>query len=98
MIFLVPSLSLIFALWVFFDSQKHGFSFGRGLLWSILVFLGWIISLPLYLMVRKKKGRIFAKDRDKASPPGVYICFYCRQSYTGDLKICPNCGQNLMRG
>lgn len=67
MIFLVPSLSLVFALWVFFDSQKHGFSFGRGLLWSILVFVGWIIFLPLYLVVRRK-ARDFAEPQKTASP------------------------------
>ncbi len=96
MIFLLPSLSFVVALWVFFDSQKHGFSFGRGLLWSILVFFFLILFLPLYLVIRNKSK----KPRDSggpAAPSTRRICFYCRQPYEGEPELCPHCGQDLSR-
>jgi hypothetical protein len=95
LIFLLPSLSLIVALWVFFDSQKHDFSFGRGLLWAVLVFSVLFIFLPVYLVVRKKP-RLRQEDAQE-TPPVWRTCFYCRQTYEGEPGQCPHCGQDLSR-
>ncbi len=94
MIFLIPSITLLAALWVYFDSQKHGFSFGRGLLWSILVFFFLILFLPLYLVIRKRSR--FQQSREPG-PPVRHTCLYCRQSYEGEPQVCPHCGQDLSR-
>ena len=59
LLFFVP---MVAALWVFFDSQKRGYSIGKGLLWAIGVFFVMIVFLPLYLAARNRMQR-------KASPP-----------------------------
>ncbi|MCX5913334.1 MAG: hypothetical protein NTV04_15545 [Deltaproteobacteria bacterium] len=88
----VPTLA---ALWVFFDSQKRGYSIGKGLLWAIGVFFVMIVFLPLYLAVRNRKQRTASppsSQRDSAPPTP---CFYCGRPYEGNPKLCPHCGQNL---
>ena len=86
---------LIVAMWVFFDSQKHGYTFWQGLLWAIGVFFLLIVFLPLYFFSRNKRRRLApAPERVETPTPGT-ACFYCGQPYPGDPKTCPNCGQNL---
>lgn len=93
--FVFPLLSLIAALWVFFDSQKRGYSAGKGLLWAIGVFFLLIIFLPLYLFSRRKRQREMAEAKAASGPPPLTECFYCGRGYEGQPKICPHCGQNL---
>ena len=93
--FIVPSIMMIIALWVFFDSQKHGYSVWEGLLWAIGVFFALVIFLPLYLYFRSKRRRLAAGARAARSPSSLTPCFYCGRGYEGDPKICPYCGQTL---
>lgn len=97
--YLLLLVNLVAALWVFYDSQKHGYSIGKGLLWAIGVFFLLIVFLPLYLIVRKRKERLAAQERQTRqilSP--LTPCFYCGQGYEGDPKVCPHCGQTLKMG
>jgi hypothetical protein len=96
LIYLFHSLSLIVAFWVYFDSQKRGFSFGRGLLWAVLVFFFLIVFLPMYLAIRKKPG--LRRKSPGEVPPMWHTCFYCRRPYEGEPKLCPHCGQDLSKG
>jgi uncharacterized paraquat-inducible protein A len=93
--FLMPLVSLIVAIWVFYDSQKWGYTVWRGLLWAMGVFLALIIFLPLYLVARKKRERLTAEAQKTQSPTPLTICFYCRQGYEGEPDVCPHCGQKL---
>lgn len=86
-------LSLIASLWVFFDSQKRGFTIARGLLWAVGVFFLLIVFLPLYLVARKKKEKEVRAAKPERSPD--HFCFYCRKAYAGQPGVCPHCGQNL---
>jgi hypothetical protein len=95
MIYLLPLISLIAALWVFYDSQKRGYSVWRGLFWAVGVSLFLIVFLPLYLVVRNKKERLSAREQETQAPAPLTSCFYCGQGYAGDPKVCPHCGQNL---
>jgi uncharacterized membrane protein len=88
-------VSFAVAMWVFFDSQKRGYTVSRGLLWAAGVFLMLIVFLPLYLAARKKKDRIQAAGREASTPPALSLCFYCRQAYPGNPAACPHCGQKL---
>ena len=88
-------ISFAVAMWVFFDSQKRGYTISRGLLWAIGVFSILIIFLPLYLAARKKKERMQSAAREAAAPPPLSLCFYCRRGYEGDPTFCPHCGQKL---
>ena len=97
MIFLtiIYLLPLVIALWVFFDSQKHGYTFSQGLLWAIGVFFILIVFLPLYLSYRNKRKQRTPAPGQIAVLSSSTSCFYCGQPYPGDPKICPHCGQNL---
>lgn len=87
-------INLLVALWVFYDAQKKGFTLWKSLLWAMGVFFLLIIFLPLYLIVRRKKGRWRAEESSIYSS-ATKICFYCGKPYTGEPERCPNCGQNL---
>jgi hypothetical protein len=90
-------VSFAIAMWVFYDSQKRGYTISRGPLWAIGVFFILIIFLPLYLAARKKKERMQAAGREAPAPPPPTLnsCFYCRQGYEGNPTVCPHCGQKL---
>jgi len=92
---LIYLLPLVVALWVFFDSQKHGYTFTQGLLWAIGVFFILIVFLPLHLFYRNKRKRGAAAVAQAPLLSSSTACFYCGRPYQGDPKICPNCGQNL---
>ncbi len=91
--FIFWAITMAVALWVFFDSQKHGYSVAKGLLWAVGVFFVLVLFLPLYLIARNKKKRIAATVRQ--NPPVMNTCFYCRQGYEGNPSACPQCGQRL---
>jgi hypothetical protein len=93
--YLAPFISLIVALWVFYDSQKRGYTIGRGLLWAAGVSLALIVFFPLYLVSRKRKEKLFARERESQGPVPLTSCFYCGKEYAGEPKVCPHCGQNL---
>ncbi len=93
--YFIPLIHLLVALWVFYDSQKRGYTVWRGLLWAIGVFLLLIIFLPLYLVARKRKERLWAQARQIPRISSGTSCFYCGKSYEGDPPVCPHCGQNL---
>lgn len=86
---------LIVALWVFFDSQKHGYTFMQGLLWAIGVFFLLIVFLPLYFFNRNKRKQLVKIPGRAPAPSSATPCFYCGQPYPGDPKTCPHCGQSL---
>jgi hypothetical protein len=96
--YLIPLMNLIVALWVFYDSQKRGYTVWRGLLWAIGVFFILILFLPLYLIARKRREKLGAQAGGTQAPPPLASCFYCGQGYEGDPQICPYCGQNLKMG
>jgi hypothetical protein len=93
--YFIPLIHLLVALWVFYDSQKMGYTVWRGLLWAIGVFLVLILFLPLYLVARKKRQRLLTQAGQTPKFFPKTSCFYCGQRYEGDPPICPHCGQNL---
>lgn len=93
--YLLPFFIMVIALWVFYDSQKRGYSVGRGLLWAVGVFFLLIVFLPFYLVARKKKERAFAREKEARASAPLTSCFYCGQDYEGQPRVCPHCGQNL---
>jgi len=94
-VYIFLTINLIIALWVYYDSQKHGYSFGQGLLWAVGVFLVLFIFLPFYLFARNKRRKLAAATGRTQAPSSLTRCFYCGKEYEGDPKFCPNCGQNL---
>lgn len=70
-------ISLIIAGWVYRDAKKRGSN--SPLLWSVGVFLIWIVFLPFYLFMR----------------PNVNLCPFCGKYYYNKPLFCPNCGADL---
>ena len=92
LVYVVP---LIVALWVFFDSQKHGYTFMQGLLWAIGVFFILIVFLPLYFFHRNRRKQRLQAPGGAPAPAPLTSCFYCGRPFPGDPKVCPHCGQSL---
>jgi len=91
-VFVVP---MIVAMWVYFDSQKHGYTFTQGLFWAIGVFCLLIVFLPLYLFYRNKRKQLAKIPGRTPALSSATPCFYCGRPYPGDPKTCPHCGQSL---
>ena len=70
-------ISLIIAGWVYRDAKKRGSN--SPLLWSVGVFLLWIVFLPLYFYTR----------------PKAKLCPFCGKYYDNQPSFCPNCGASL---
>jgi len=74
------------ALWVYHDAERRGHS---GLLWGLFAFIGNIIGLIIYLIVR---------STGPAYPVGAAgKCPGCGGSIQTDYVACPHCGTNLSK-
>lgn len=76
------------SLWVYRDAERRNHS---GLLWGLFVFLGTIIGLIIYLIVR-------ATDTETAPasvPAGTATCPNCQKSVLTTYVACPYCGTSL---
>jgi RNA polymerase subunit RPABC4/transcription elongation factor Spt4 len=87
-----PPLILLFfwvlvSVWVYNDAEKKNMS---GILWGLLVFVGNIIGLIIYLIVRS--GTLASATN---VPALQKKCPSCAQSIREDFKLCPHCGTNL---
>jgi len=70
------AINLVIALWVYYDSQKHGYTFWQGLLWAIGVFLVLVIVLPFYLFARHKRRTLAGAGKTSPHLCSVTPCFY----------------------
>ena len=75
---------LLVTIWVYNDAEKRNMS---GMLWGLLVFVGNIIGLLIYLIVRSGSTTLAAPPQKK--------CPSCSQSVRDDFKLCPHCGVSL---
>lgn len=78
------ALWIFVCVWVYRDAQGRGMN---GILWALLVFIGHIIGLIIFLIVRSERT---------VRPPQAACCEKCsscgtevRTGYT----FCPNCGK-----
>jgi len=104
------SFSLLFViiwfvviLWVYRDAERRRMS---GLLWALLVFIGNLIGLLIYLIVRQDHP---VCDEPAGSPtptppsaPGVAIkkpsaCPACQKPVETGFVYCPHCGAPLQK-
>jgi hypothetical protein len=84
--------------WVYRDAERRGMS---GVLWALLVFIGNLIGLIIYLIVRNE-GRAapagpVAPDGPPvaAEPCGPPTCPKCGKPSDDKHAVCPYCGENL---
>lgn len=72
--------------WVYRDAERRGMN---GVLWALLVFIGNLIGLLIYLIVRS--NNIPADKGVTASQ----ICPSCQIPLSPQYVFCPNCGTRL---
>lgn len=81
-------LWLFLAFWVYKDAEGRGMN---GLLWALLVFIGNLIGLIIYLIVRSER-KTPAAGGARASQA---VCPSCGGAAAPGFKFCPNCGKSI---
>lgn len=87
-------------IWVYRDAERRGMS---GILWALLVFIGNLIGLLIYLIVRAEPGKAPPKELlSQACPkckkpvePGFAFCPFCGAAMQ---DCCPECGKPTKKG
>lgn len=83
LLLLFPILWLFVAVWAYSDAEKRGLN---GILWGLLVFVGNIVGLIVYLLVR------MGQPQPEAVRPRVSAaCPTCGKPIEPDWKACPHC-------
>lgn len=77
---------LAVVIWVYRDAEKRGMN---GLLWALLVFIGSIVGLIIYLIVRTEPGARPANGNAKE------VCPCCGKDVAGGFVFCPHCGSRV---
>ena len=72
--------------WVYRDAERKGMN---GILWALLVFIGNLIGLLIYLIVRTDT---FPEQR---STETSQTCSNCQETVAPTFVFCPNCGVRL---
>lgn len=76
--------------WVYRDAERRGMN---GVLWALLVFIGNLIGLLIYLIVRSNST---ASSREEPSTQSSFQkCPNCQLPLSPSYLFCPNCGANL---
>ena len=79
-------ISFVIIFWVYRDAEKKGMN---GVLWALLVFVGNIIGLLIYLIVRNDEHpRAIAAGRKEPCPS-------CATPVAQSFSFCPQCGAKL---
>ncbi len=89
-LFLMFLILAAVTLWVYHDAERRGHS---GLLWGMFVFVGNIIGLIIYLIVRSTVANPF----DPTAAPATSPCPGCGQPIQKSYVACPHCGMSLAR-
>ncbi|MEN6312161.1 MAG: zinc ribbon domain-containing protein [Acidobacteriota bacterium] len=74
-------------LWVYHDAEKRGMS---GILWALLVFVGHVIGLIIYLIMRSEKP---VRKAETGPAPAAECCPGCGKPVAAGHVFCPACGR-----
>jgi len=94
-------LWIVVIIWVYRDAEERRMS---GVLWALLVFIGNLVGLLIYLIVRQDhplpaSGKSTAMA-PSASPPAkapTPACPSCQKPVEKDFTYCPHCGAALQQ-
>ena len=73
--------------WVYRDAERRGMN---GILWGLLVFIGNIIGLLIYLIVRSDN-----LPKESEPPPQYVKCSGCSTPVSQKYAFCPHCGASM---
>jgi hypothetical protein len=79
------ALWIFVCVWVYRDAEERGMN---GILWALLVFIGHVIGLIIYLIVRSERA---ARPHAPAAP--AEKCPNCGTEARAGYAFCPHCGQ-----
>ncbi|MBN2408882.1 MAG: zinc ribbon domain-containing protein [Candidatus Aminicenantes bacterium] len=87
-------------IWVYKDAERRGMS---GLLWALLVFIGNLIGLLIYLIVRQDHPSREEQGTAGVGPPATVssseskemVCAACGKPVERHFVFCPHCGASL---
>jgi RNA polymerase subunit RPABC4/transcription elongation factor Spt4 len=82
-------LWLVVVFWVYSDAEKRNMS---GVLWALLVFVGNIIGLIIYLLVRSVNTSV---PVSQTIANRQATCPQCKKPIKTDFVVCPHCGASL---
>ncbi len=75
--------------WVYRDAERRGMN---GILWALLVFIGNLIGLLIYLIVRSD---IISREKESPEITPPKPCPNCSEPVAEHFIFCPNCGTRL---
>jgi len=81
--FLLLIIWLGVIVWVYRDAERRGMN---GVLWALLVFIGNLVGLLIYLIVRSESAR---PSREEPPPQS---CPKCQKTVNAGFAYCPHCG------
>jgi hypothetical protein len=76
-------------IWVYKDAERRGMN---GILWALLVFIGNLIGLLIYLIVRSDTTLGKEEKREIKAPQP---CPQCGEPVADHFVYCPHCGTRL---
>ena len=79
---------IVIIVWVYRDAERRGMN---GMLWALLVFIGNLIGLIIYLIVRTDSAPV------PLSTQTMQPCPNCQKSVGSDFAFCPHCGTRLQK-
>ena len=71
--------------WVYRDAERRGMN---GVLWALLVFIGNLVGLLIYLIIR-------SENRPEVRNTPAQVCPQCANPVGGSHVFCPHCGERL---
>ena len=83
-LFLIIWIGVI--VWVYRDAERRGMN---GVLWALLVFIGNLVGLLIYLILRSDSART-----SRAEPP-PQSCPKCQKMVSAGFAYCPHCGSPM---
>ena len=79
-------ICIMVIVWVYRDAERRGMN---GILWALLVFIGNIIGLIIYLILRSDAA--FAPEAE----PEPQVCPKCQKPVSSTYVFCPYCAAKL---
>ncbi|MDU2066582.1 MAG: hypothetical protein E6713_17325 [Sporomusaceae bacterium] len=95
--FLGLGIAAIVAAWVYSDAKERNCTIPYG--WALGVFIGLIIFLPLYLIMRPKKPvrieQSLPLEDEAIKPKRRSLCSQCGTPFSDNPNFCSHCGYKL---
>ena len=83
---------ILVIVWVYRDAERRGMN---GVLWALLVFIGNLIGLIIYLIIRSDREEVPKEDVEGRA---VQPCPNCQKPVETGFAFCPHCGAKLRGG